>query len=244
MITGGAGSLKFQDGNDGKNFGITLNTRKFLITAQQSSFSYQDVGYFMVDAPANAFSLWTTGTWRLNTTSTAADVVNRKLYVNGSVGFNKDSLPNVTTIGTENFALVDNSTGQLKKATAANVATSLGINTSTTWTPTYTYTTNTSATSSGHFRYQQLGDQIYIHGDIVFNPTSTGVAQLDITLPIANGITDSYDVSGTGVAFDKPAEPVEIFYNNSGGTIAFKTTITSTGTRTYKFTAIMRYQAP
>ena len=189
-------------------------------------------------------NLHSTGTLRLNSVSTATDVASRKLYVNGSVGFNKDSLPTVTTIGTENFALVDNSTGQLKKATAANVATSLGINTSATWTPTFTYTTNTSATSSGHFRYQQIGDQIYIHGDIVFIPTSTGVAQVDITLPFANGITNSYDVSGTGVAFDKSAEPVEIFYNNSGGTIAFKTTVAATGTRTYKFTAIMHYQAP
>ncbi len=244
LITGTTAALKYTDQNDGRSLSVLYNTRKFTFTAQQGDFSFRTPVIFDLSAPNDALSLHSTGTVRINTAGTGTDIASRKLYVNGSVGFNKDSLTTVTSITSENFALVDNTTGQVKKVTLANVAASVGLNSSNTWTPSYTYTTNTSATSSGNFRYQQIGDQIYIHGEIVFNPTSTGVAQLDISLPFANGITNSYDVSGTGVAFDKAAEPVEIFYNNSGGTIAFKTTVAATGTRTYKFTATMHYQAP
>lgn len=193
-LISGTGALKFQDGNDGKNFSMTLNLRKLLFTAQQSSFAYQDMGYFMVDAPANAFSLWTTGTWRLNTTSTASNVISRKLFVNGSSGFNKDSVPLLSFNTVENVLVIDTTDGYQKRISAEDLGTSR------TFSASLFNTTNVASSSiSATTYYQRTGNVVRVWGTFTAAATTgSTVCELGISLPYSSSLSNVNELAGSG----------------------------------------------
>lgn len=88
----------------------------------------------------------------------------------------------------------DNST---KVATTAYVD---GKVTSGTYTPTLTNGTNVASSTAYTWRYQRVGDQVFLSGSISITATTNAIStELGISLPISSNFTDSRNVSGAVV---------------------------------------------
>lgn len=76
-------------------------------------------------AAAEKARLTSGGTFQINTTSSATGIEKRRLFVNGSVGINKDSVPIITSITSQYVLVQDTATGadsgQIKRVLAAVV---------------------------------------------------------------------------------------------------------------------------
>lgn len=136
------------------------------------------------------------GTVMVNSNSSDLSVRNRRLFVNGSVGIAKDSVPTVSSITSQYVMLIDTASGsdsnQIKRIALADLVNAESAS----YTPTITSVTNVAGTTLKSARYQRHGAFMDVWVYVTIDPTSVGSTEIAISFPIASAVSTN-DVFGT-----------------------------------------------
>lgn len=106
---------------------------------------------------------------------------------------NVDSLPTLTTTGSDYIMVVDATSGQFKKILASTLS---GTGT---YTPTLTNSLNVDASSvpGTTLYYQRAGNQVTVWGTVSIDATAgSTLTGIDISLPIASALSSTLQLSG------------------------------------------------
>lgn len=115
-----------------------------------------------------------------------------------------------------------------------------------TYTPTLYNTTNiaSSSVTASSVNYQRIGDVVRVWGEVTFTATANTTASLlGMSLPVASGLTNSYELSGTATT-DTEAQNVRIVADGTNDRASFKFKSTHTNAATYSFMFVYKYIAP
>ena len=168
--------------NTSKTFGI-FSQVQFLHKYRGGASGALNIGQYDVNGNAS-----------INNTSNAALLFGTNNTTRIEVEADGDVLLKKVDNGTGNFVTIDASTGQLRKRTASEAASDLGVGQSfSTFTP-----TATASGGGGTYSVTDSVGQIYTNGDLViiyiaFNITSSGSPSGNLEI---GGITGSYGISG------------------------------------------------
>ena len=104
----------------------------------------------------------------------------------------------------------------------------MGQSENTLWTPTLTNTTNLDSSSVLEAFYIDLGQIVLCYVDFVANATATGLAVLDMTIPIDAVFADTNYLAGAAASHEV-AEAVRISANVNGNQARLRWIASSTG---------------
>lgn len=166
--------------------------------------------------------------------------------------FNKDAVYSTGLLVKTGAGLVADTLG-VGGGSAGQVLVSNGSTSLATWTelPAFaegTYTasvtnvTNVASSSVTTCNYTRRGNYIEVFGEITIDPTATGDTKLRISLPVATGITNSYDLSGQATTFDN-VQSVRI-YQELGEAVFRLNASVDASSHVYSFRFIYKYIAP
>jgi len=131
----------------------------------------------------------------IGATPTATNIYQRQLFVGGSVGFQKDSLPTSNT-PTSTF-LVTTDTASGSNAGRLN-KTQFAVST---YTPTLTNGANVDATAvpGTTWYYERFGNRVHVWGMLEVDPTAAATPTIvSFSLPFASALTQYYQLGGRG----------------------------------------------
>lgn len=111
-----------------------------------------------------------------------------------------------------------------------------------TYTASITNVTNVGTSSITTCHYQRRGDMVEVFGEITIDPTATGDTKLRISLPVASGITNSYELSGQATTFDN-VQSVRIYHELGEAVFRLNASVDASS-HVYSFRFIYKYIAP
>jgi hypothetical protein len=174
--------------------------------------------YYSVINSLNRIAFWRRGGISIahNTESNLTDEY-RGLSVHGSVAIDKDSVPTISSIGTNFLMAIDTAntsdSNRLKKilpsslgfTTTSTVATQIHDSLTSnniswgTYTPTLTNSSNIDASTAYQCQWNRVGNVVTVSGKVDIDPASaTTLTVLGISLPVASAIANDYEIGGTG----------------------------------------------
>lgn len=108
-----------------------------------------------------------------------------------------------------------------------------------TWTPTLTSVTNIAASLASVGQFMRVGNTVTISGSVQIDPTATGAAQLDMSLPVPSNFTGFQNAAGFART-DNGDIAGTIEANTTTDVLSLKLTATTTNNRNVTFQATYR----
>lgn len=190
---------------------------------------------------------YSNGNIRFAGTNTGADQGTRiqlaeRAWLGGGLFITTDSLPDYTSTSGFRIIVLDTANGQVKKMNKSVVEESMFQ--SATYTPTLTNVTNVASSSVSTANYQRVGNTVHVWGEITITATSnTTATEVGFSLPIASGVTNSYEIAGTALT-DTENQTIRVMGDASNNRAAFKFKSTHTNAATYSYHFTYVYVAP
>jgi len=168
--------------------------------------------------------------------------VKSKSLFDGSVFATKDSVPTVTTLGSNMVLAIDTATGKFNRMTKAPIEESLFQ--SGTYTPTVTNITNIAAASASTGHYQRIGNVITVHGSVTIQPTASATdTEITLSLPIASALVNEHELAGVG-ATQTDNQSLRIYPDVTNDRARFRMKAGTTNSVTYSYNYRYIYIAP
>ncbi len=146
------------------------------------------------------------------------------------------------------FTTLENKTTYFLKANGTNwvlisKANAYPSNIESTYTPTPYNTTNIAASTVYTTYYQRIGDVVHVWGEIDIDATTAlTISELGLSLPIASGVGQTYEIAGTAAFEDNTI--VQISGDGTNDRAKFRFTPQSATNNKYSFHFTYKYFAP
>lgn len=201
-----------------------------------STFRVSKDGVYWLPSQTEKLRMTTAGELWINTTSDKGAYTIQNiggLYQEGLVTYKSAPVANLT----DDSVLVIKGDSVKRKG-------AIDMYQSATYTPTLTNVTNVASSSVTTAYYQRIGDAVRVWGEITITATSnTTNTEVGFSLPIASGITNSYELAGTALT-DTEAQTIRILGDGTNDRAKFKFKSVHTNAATYSYYFVYKYIAP